>query len=201
MTSRREFLLFRWFRDEFGGGKSYKELETEAASTPRGSDDLLLLPHLNGVFCPSSNPDARGVFYGFSLAHTRGHFVRALFESVAFMLRENLDMLETMGIPVESVCSLGGGAQSPLWLQIKADVLNRDIVTVDTEEETCLGVAVLASVAAGFYASVDEAVRGMVRFNCTYHPSPDAVDIYQRAYENYLCLNKTLLPTFGEKND
>jgi xylulokinase len=117
------------------------------------------------------------------------------------MLRENLDMLETMGIPVESVCSLGGGAQSPLWLQIKADVLNRDIVTVDTEEETCLGVAVLASVAAGFYASVDEAVRGMVRFNCTYHPSPDAVDIYQRAYENYLCLNKTLLPTFGEKND
>lgn len=194
-------MVFRWFRDEFGGGKSYKELDLEAAAIPRGSNDLLLLPHLNGAVCPSSNPDAKGVFYGFSLAHTRGHFVRALFESVAFMLRENLDMLGTLGIPVEFVCSLGGGAQSPLWLQIKADVLNRDIVTVDTEEATCMGVAILASVAAGFYASVDEAVRGMIRFDCTYHPSPDAVNIYQKAYENYLCLNKTLLPTFGEKND
>jgi len=189
---------FRWFRDEFGAGKTYLELENEAVAIAPGSDGLLMLSHLNGAFCPTPNPDARGVFYGFSLAHTRGHFVRAIFESVAFMLRENLDMLETLGLSTENVCSLGGGA-SPMWLQIKADVLNRQIVTVAAGEATCLGVAMLAAVGCGVYASLDDAAKQMVRIGKRYQPSPAAAEIYQEVYGNYLNLNKTLLPTFGGK--
>ena len=86
-----------------------------------------------------------------------------------------------------------------MWLQIKADVLNRQIVTVAAGEATCLGVAMLAAVGCGVYASLDDAAKQMVRIGKRYQPSPAAAEIYQEVYGNYLNLNKTLLPTFGGK--
>ena len=110
----------------------------------------------------------------------------------------NLDMLEALGVRTKTVCSLGGGAQYDFWLQIKADVLNRKIVTVDTEEATCLGAAILASVAAGAYSSLDEAVAGMVRHRNCFVPDKHAVETYVETYQKYLELNRLLLPTFGD---
>jgi len=191
-------MILRWFRDELGGEHSFDELDKEAMNIPAGSDGLVLLPHFSGAVCPQVNPFAKGVLYGLSLGHTRGHIVRAIMESVAFILKENLEMLDALGVETETVCSIGGGAQSDLWLQIKADVLNRKIRTAETREATCLGVAVLAAIGAGIYPGLDQAAAQMVRHKPPIHPDPSAVGAYVEHYEKYLELNKLLLPTFGE---
>ena len=121
-----------------GGVKVIWNLNRKRKTSNREQNGLLLIPHLAGAFSPEINPDAKGIFYGFSLGHTRGHFVMSLFESVAFMLRENIEMLEELEVPVDKICSLGGGAQSDFWMQLKANVLNRELLTVETKEATCL---------------------------------------------------------------
>ena len=191
-------MILRWFRDELGGGQSFDELAAEAGKVSPGSDGLVLLPHFSGAVCPKVNPAAKGVLYGLSLGHTRGHIVRAIMESVAFILKENLEMLDALGIETETVCSIGGGAQSDLWLQIKADVLNREIRTTETREATCLGVAILAAVGAGIYPDIARAVARMVRYKPPVQPNPEAVGAYAKHYGKYLELNQLLLPTFGE---
>lgn len=191
-------MILRWFRDELGGERSFDELAKEAMNVPAGSDGLVLLPHFSGAVCPQVNPFAKGVLYGLSLGHTRGHIVRAIMESVAFILKENLEMLDALGVETETVCSIGGGAQSELWLQIKADVLNREIATVETREATCLGAAILAAVGVGLYPDLEQAAAQMVRHKPLIHPDPTAVGAYVEHYEKYLELNKLLLPTFGE---
>lgn len=192
-------MILRWFRDELGGGLSFDELANEAKQVPAGSDGLILLPHFSGAVCPQVNPFAKGVLYGLSLGHTRGHIVRAIMESVAFILKENLEMLQALGVETETVCSIGGGAQSDLWLQIKADVLNRKICAAETQEATCLGAAVLAAVGAGIYPNLDQAAKQMVRHKPFIHPDPAAAVAYAGHYEKYLELNRLLLPTFGEE--
>jgi len=191
-------MILRWFRDELGGDLSFDEMDQEAMQVPAGSDGLLLLPHFGGAVCPQVNPSAKGVLYGLSLGHTRGHIVRAIMESVAFILKENLEMLDALGIETQTVCSIGGGAQSDLWLQIKADVLNREIRTTETREATCLGVAILAAVGAGIYPDLGQAVAQMVRYKPSVQPNPEAVGAYAEHYGKYLELNQLLLPTFGE---
>lgn len=191
-------LLLRWFRDAFGEGRSFAELDREAATVPPGADGLLLLPHLNGAFSPDVNPAARGVFHGVTLAHGRAHFTRAILEAVAFLLLDQLDLLAALGVPAERVCALGGGAHSPLWLQIKADVLGREVVTVDTDEVTALGVAVLAAAGAGLYASPTEAAARMVRLRGHFTPNPALAGVYAEGVRSYRRLNRLLIPTFGE---
>lgn len=189
-------MLLRWFRDLFGQSLSYAELDREAAGVAAGSDGLTVLPHFSGALCPHVNPAARGVLHGLTLGHTRGHIARAIMESVAFILRENLDLLDDLGVETGIVCSLGGGARNDFWLQIKADVLNREIRTVETKEATGLGAAMLASVGAGIHASLDQAATRMVRHKHVITPESAAVEHYAVHYENYLKLNELLLPTF-----
>ena len=192
-------MILRWFRDELGGGAGFEQLCSEAANVPAGSDGLLVLPHFSGAVSPRVNPAARGVIYGLSLGHTRAHIVRAVMESVAFMLKENLDMLATLGLHGGRVCSLGGGARNDLWLQIKANVLDRTVVTPEAQESTCLGAAVLAAVGAGIYSGLDQAVQAMVRMRREFAPQPELVSCYADTYQDYLQLNGMLLPTFGGK--
>ncbi len=194
-------MAFRWFRDEFAPGVSYSELAEAAQKVYPGANGLTFLPHLSGAVCPEVNPHARGVFHGISLGHRREHFIRALFEAVAFILRENLEMLADLGITCDKVCSLGGGAESPLWLQIKADVLNREIVTAATSETTCLGCALLAAVGTKVYPDLNTATAEMVKFSRRFSPAQENVQKYENIYQRYLKLNKLLLPTFGESND
>jgi xylulokinase len=152
-------MALKWFRDAFfgleaelarqAGRDPYDDMTAEAARVPAGCDGLLALPHLEGAFCPEFNPNARAVFFGATLRHGRAHFIRAILESVAFMLKRNLDLVEGLGIGVKAITSLGGGARSPLWLQIKADVLQKPVQTIQVEEAACLGAAILGAVAAG----------------------------------------------------
>lgn len=190
-------MLFSWFREHFGGERDFAELEREAWSAPPGSEGLLILPHLNGTFAPEVNPSARGVFYGVTLGHTRGHFIRAIFEAIAFMLRDQMDILESLSVPVEQICSLGGGARSDLWLQIKANVLDRPVVTTEIEEVAALGVAIIAATAAGVYPDFSVAIDEMVRYQRRFFPEPESVGRYAEAFARYRELNRLLVPTFG----
>lgn len=203
-------MALRWFRDAIyldgkpvearpvaiGCSDRYDEMTARAAAAPAGADGLIFLPHLEGAACPEFNPAARGVFFGLSLRHGQAHMIRAVLESVAFMLKKNLDIVETLGVPVDEVRSMGGGARSDLWLQIKADVLQKPVRRVAAEETACLGAAILASTAAGEYRDVYEATSHMVRPGAIFIPNSETTSVYKTAYRHYLRLYEQLEPLF-----
>ena len=177
-------MLLRHFRDHFTGGLSYRELDELAAQVAPGSDGLVILPHCAGAVSPVTNPNARGVAWGITLAHTKAHWARAIMESIAYLLRENVETLASIGCKVEAISSLGGGAASPLWLQMKADLLQLPIQLPACEEVTSLGAAMLAH---------GGDCTGMCRIAKTILPGKP---LYEDAYAQYKALNKLLLPTF-----
>jgi xylulokinase len=199
-------MAFKWFRDAFFQDEikkaeadhvdAYDRLTEIAASVPAGSDGLIMLPHLMGAFSPEPNPQARGSFTGFTLSHTRSHFVRALLEGVAFLLRRNLDSIERTGIAIDEIRSTGGGARSNLWNQIKADVCNRPVVTLANEETALLGDAILAGVASGVFHSIEEGCASMVALKERIHPS-DNSKAYSESYRLYCELDHCLSDYFA----
>lgn len=200
-------MVLTWFRDRFAAhemaraaaeGRSAYDLLTELASVaPAGSDGLTMLPHLMGAFSPEYEPNARGVFYGFTLAHGRPHFVRAILEGVAFMLRRNLELLAGAGASAAEVHSHGGGARSELWCQIKADVTGLPVATMEGEDAALRGDAMLAGVATGAFANLDEASRAMVVPRRRYEPDTALRATYDGAYRRYLDLFEALRPLFA----
>ncbi|MGE5603122.1 MAG: xylulokinase, partial [Nitrososphaerales archaeon] len=150
---------FRWLRDSIGGEEKaaaattgrdpYDLLTQEAASVPPGSEGLLFLPYLSGERCPYPDPKARGAFVGLTLRHGKGHLVRAVLEGVSYGLRDSLELIKGLGVPIEQVRASGGGAKSPLWRQIQADVFGTELVLVNTTEGAAMGAALLAGVGAG----------------------------------------------------
>lgn len=199
-------MALTWFRDRFGqpevaraaveGCSAYDLLTALAASAPPGSDGLTMLPHLAGAFTPEYEPDARGVFFGFTLGHGREHFVRAVLESVAFMLRRNLEVLRVAGADAQEVRSHGGGARSALWNQIKADVCGLPVVTLQGSESAVRGDAMLAGVAAGVFADLDDACRAAVWVKAQLEPDPTTRLVYDTAYRRYIDLFEAVRPLF-----
>ena len=178
-------IALKWFKDNFCEGKSYEDLNVLAAAVPAGCGGLTFLPYLCGSIIPKYNPDARGAFLGLTMEHTRGHMVRAIFEAVAFMLQENLQYL---GLSCSQIRSMGGGAVSPLWCQIKADVTGKKIVTLKNAEAACLGSAIVAGVGAGIFESVPAASKALVQTDREYVPG--GAD-YTEAFERYLALEES----------
>lgn len=185
-------MILRWFRDEFGEGLDYAALSAAAAAIPPGSEGLILLPHFSGMNSPDINPEAKGVFFGITTAHRKAHFIRAVLESVAFALRDNVELLDESGIHCREVTSLGGAARSPLWLQIKADILQRRIKVMRCEETTSLGTAILSAVGTGLFPGIGEATKAMVRSTVSISPNPDNRDVYNAAFRQYRDLNRRL---------
>lgn len=190
-------IVLKWFRDTFsirdGGGKeSYYDLMELAQAVPAGSEGLLALPHFTGSFCPHYDPEARGAFVGISFNHKRGHFVRALVESIAFMLKENVELVRGLGISIKKVRSLGGAAKSDFWLQVKSDVLDLPVELPRCSEASSLGAAILAGVGIGVYKDIDEAVKATFSIKKTFNPGSENVSVYQGVYQEYLDLYKKL---------
>jgi xylulokinase len=199
-------MALTWFRDQFGGeevaraareDRSAYDLLTElAAGAPAGAGGLTMLPHLMGAFSPEYDPEARGVFYGFTLHHGKPHFVRAVLESIAFMLRRNLELLAGAGAAASEIRSHGGGARSELWNQIKADVCGLPVVTLQGEDAAVRGDAMLAGTAIGAYATLAEAGAAMVVIGDRYEPDATTRATYDEAYVRYKRLFDALRPIF-----
>ena len=199
-------MVLRWFRDKFcepeiqvasqTGVDPYDVMGSEAAQIAPGSEGLVMLPHLQGAMAPESNPYAKGVFCGFTLHHTRAHFVRAIMESIACIVRRNIEAIEEMGLSVRQIRALGGGAKSKIWKQIEADVTKRPVVTTQAQAEACLGAAILAGKAAGLFKSIDDACSKMVQTKERFEPNNANFKVYDDAYERYVQLYDSLCPLF-----
>ena len=181
----------RWLRDVLGAPVPYEVLLEGTADVPAGSEGLLFLPYLTGERTPHADPHARGALVGLTLRHRRAHLTRAVLEGVAFGLRDCLQLLGSLGIDVERVRLSGGGARSPLWRQILADVFDREVATVNVTQGAAFGAAVLAGVGAGVYGGVGEAAGAIVRETHTTCPGPDAAR-YPACYERYRALYPAL---------
>ena len=190
----------RWFRDNLGhlekvaarlaGKGAYDLLCKEAERVPPGAEGLLFLPYLAGERTPHADPHARGVFFGLSLKHGKGHMVRAVLEGVCYGLRDSLELMKSLGVEFREVRVLGGGARSLLWRQILADVFGLNVYTMEVDEGSSFGAAILASVGVRAYSSVGDAVRRIVR-------TRDAVKFKEsnhRVYEKYYRLYRELYP-------
>jgi xylulokinase len=163
----------RWYRDtlaheEIARGKAegkdpYEYITAGAAEIPIGSEGLTFLPYLTGERTPHKDPHAKGAFIGLSLRHTKAHMARAVLEGVAFGMRDSVEIIRGMGIPVTEVRASGGGARSAVWKQILADTSRAPMVTINVDEGPSYGAAILASVAAGLYTNVEEACAAIIR--------------------------------------
>lgn len=174
-------IALKWFKNNFCENFSFRELDELAEKADPGSNGLTFLPYLCGSTMPKYNPDARGVFFGLTMEHGRGHAVRSILESVSCMLKQNLDYL---GIDCEEIRTMGGGASSPLWCQIKADMTGKRIVTLKNDETACLGSAILAGVATGVFESVEKACDMAVSPKRIFEPTgTDYSECYKRFCE------------------
>ncbi len=188
----------RWFRDTLAPGVSFDDLLAGATDVPPGCDGLRFLPYLTGERTPHPDPLARGAFVGLTVRHTRAHLTRAVLEGIAFGLRDGFELMREAGLHApDEVRVSGGGAQSPLWRQILADVLDANLVTVNTTEGAAYGAALLAGVGAGAWADVDAACDATVRVTGHTAPRPDAVARYEATYASYRALYPALKPTFA----
>ena len=199
-------IVMRWFRDEFAGIElqtakatgmdAYDLMGMEAANVTPGCEGLVMLPHLQGAMAPEANPKASGVFYGFTLRHGRNHFTRAIMESVGFIVRRNIEVIEGLGVPVSEVRALGGGARSRIWKQMEADIIGRPVLTTTNEEAATLGAAILAGKAVGLYSDVEEAAGRMIQIKERFDPNPDHRAVYDEAFHTYVKLYEALCPLF-----
>jgi xylulokinase len=197
-------LSLRWVRDYIGlpemaierwsGVDAYDTLAAEALLAPAGSDGLIFLPYLQGERTPHLDSYARGGWIGLSASHTRRHLVRSVLEGVAFSLKDCLSIIEQQGLPIEQIRATGGGAKSPIWRQVIADVLGVELVTTSNTEGPAFGAALLAGVAGGVYASVEEACAATVRIAEQTSPQAETAAVYADAYGVFQALYPALKP-------
>ncbi len=186
----------RWFRDTFCPGESYDSIAQMGATVPAGAEGLFFLPYLSGERSPHKNPNARAVFFGATLAHTKAHFARAVFEGVAYGLRDSYELLKGMGIAITEARATGGGARSDFWLQVLSDVTNAPHVRVNVDEGPSYGAALLAGVGIGWWPSVEEACRACIVLGNRIEPDAGNVASYEKGYQQFQALYTDLLPQF-----
>ena len=181
-------LSLRWLRDLFtveASPWSYERMAEEAALAPPGCDGVLWGPYLMGERTPHLDPNIRAALVGLAASHTRAHVIRAVMEGVAFSLRDSLTIFSELNLPVEKIRLGGGGARSPLWRQIQADVYNHSVEILAAEEGAAFGAAILAGVGAGIWPSVDDACDHAIRSRETIPCRPDIAKVMNQRYRDY----------------
>ena len=184
----------RWWREAAGGDLDYEAMSDLAATAPPGSEGLLFLPYLSGERTPHLDPQARGVFAGLTLRHTRADLTRAVMEGVTFSLKDCLDVMVEMGLPMSEIRATGGGARSPLWRRLQADVFGLPVHRTRTEEGPAFGAALLAGVAAGAYSDVFDACSVIEMRPEVDVPDPHLRKLYQRQHAAYTDLYAATAP-------
>jgi xylulokinase len=199
-------LSLRWFRDTFGvAAEAGQELATttspvdpyellcaEAMMAPAGADGVLWAPYLMGERTPHLDPHARAALVGLAANHTRAHVVRAILEGVSFSLRDTLTIFAEMEVPVEKIMLGGGGARSPLWRQIQAEVYGRTVAVAEAEEGAAYGAALLAGVGSDVWSSVEAACAATVRVAAQVEPDKQTVALMNLRYDAFRALYPAL---------
>jgi len=185
-------LSLKWFRTQFAPELSYREIDEIAAGVPVGAEKLLYLPYLMGERTPHLDPNARGVFFGMSAMHEKKHFLRAVLEGVTYSLRDCVEVLREMDIPLTNMTVVGGGGRSALWREMIAGTFDLPVKTIQNGEGAALGVAILAGVGAGVYESVEEACDRLIAYNEPQLPTDVA------AYEQYYRVYRSVYPGVKE---
>jgi xylulokinase len=191
-------LSLQWMRNQLAPGTGYDALTAEAALAPAGCQGLFWLPYLMGERTPHLDATARGGWIGLTAKHTRADLIRAVIEGVSYSQRDCLDIIEELGVPVSSVRASGGGAKSPFWRQVLADVMNKRVVTLETQEGSAYGAALLALVGTGAYASVPEVCRAAIRQTAAVSPESGHAKLYAAAHRIYRSIYPALKPVFGD---
>lgn len=188
-------LSLQWFRNQLAPGVDYDALMAEASQSPAGSDGLYWLPYLMGERTPILDPLARGGWIGLTARHRRADLIRAVVEGVSYSQKDCLDIVGELGVAVDTVRASGGGARSPFWRQVLADAFAKRVTTLETQEGSAYGAALLAMVGTGRFASVEEACAACVREVSEARPGADAA-VYAKGHAVYRSLYPALRPVF-----
>ncbi|NND98845.1 MAG: xylulokinase [Pirellulaceae bacterium] len=178
--------------------KRYEAATVEAARVNAGSNGLLFLPYLNGERTPHADPNARGSFVGLNLTHRRGHMTRSVMEGITFALRDSLDIIQSLDVPVRQIRASGGGSKNPFWRQMQADVFGKKITTLKVEQGPAYGVALLAAVGDGAYKSVESACAATIEIADQTAPDRTAVKNYNQLFPIYQQLYGQLKDSMAE---
>jgi len=184
--------VLEWFHREFAPGWLLHELDDLAAQVPIGCNGVTMIPHFEGAVSPNPNPAARGAFAYLSLGHTRDDMYRAILEALTFSLRENLEFLGQYGMKLDRIRSIGGGAKSDLWLQMKADVTGLPVDRPAFTEAAVMGAAMLAAAGAGAFPSTEESVSAFYHTARVFEPHAGNLVRYEEPYQRYLALYRSL---------
>lgn len=179
-------LAQNWFCDRVIGERDFAGLHRRAERIPAGAGGLFFLPYLTGERTPHMNPMAKGVFFGLTLGVDRDVMIRAVVEGISYAIRDAMATIEARNIPVDRLILSGGGAKSPLWRQILADMLGRPAYTTAMREEAGVGAAICAMVGSGEYTSLKEACRTLVKTNSEpILPRTDMTELYREGLERF----------------
>jgi xylulokinase len=192
-------LLLRWFRDTLCRWERDRAQETGQdaydvilSDVPEGPTSLMVLPHFSGSGTPWLDTTSKGAILGLTFAATQGGIAKALLESLCFELRVNLDLLREAGVEIKELHAVGGGARSPLWLQLKADICRVPLRVPRVTDAACLGAALLAGVGAGVYPDLQAAVAQTVHLERRVEPQAEGVAAYEARYQLYRQVYPTL---------
>lgn len=199
---------FQWFRNQLGQHEveiakrkkidPYQLLIEQADAAPVGSEGLMFLPYLTGERCPHPDPDARGAWIGLTSRTNRGMMIRAVLEGVTFGMRDAMEIMGDMQIPIKEVRASGGGARSPFWRQLQADIYNKPIILTNASEGPAYGVALLAGVGTGVWKNVEEACKSSIEQTMKVSPQKRIATHYEAQYNIYRKLYHDLKARFKE---
>ena len=176
----------------------YAAATQEAEKIAAGSEGILFLPYLNGERTPHADPQARGSFVGLNTTHSRGHLTRSVMEGITFALRDSLEIIESLGVPIKQVRASGGGSQNPMWRQMQADVFGKKITTLEVEQGPAFGVALLAAVGDGAYKNIEAACKATLKISDETKPDRKAVKSYNQLFPLYRDLYGPLKSTMNQ---
>ena len=184
----------KWWMDEIIGTKDYTAEQAQISKL--GENHVYFLPYLMGERSPHNDPNARGTFIGMTMDTSRADMTQAVLEGVAFALRDSLEVAKSLGIHLERTKICGGGAKSPLWKKMIANILNLKVDVIESEEGPAMGGAMLAAVACGEYAGVEEIAEKFVKVTGTVEPDPELVAKYEDRYQKFRQIYPACKPLF-----
>ncbi|MHB1253703.1 MAG: xylulokinase [Candidatus Humimicrobiaceae bacterium] len=199
-------MVLKWFKDTFCQHEEeiskmenkniYAIMDKMAGEAPAGCEGMIMIPHLCGALFPEYNYNAKGVYFGISINSKKSYFVRAILEAIANMMRQDLDYIKKLGIDVKRLISIGGGAKSSIWCQIKADVCGFNMEVPDYTETALLGAAILGASGSGIFSDVKTACKNLIKIKKIYEPNLNNTKVYNDNFYKYTRLYKSVEKLF-----